>query len=315
VVAGADRLERVKTAMFVIGISLAIPLFGADVGAEKMFRNPAAFDTVEWLPNTQPDARIRYAPESSLQFGDLRIPDEPPPPGGFPVAIFIHGGAWRADWSKDYSSRFVEALTRAEIATWDLEFRRMGNRGGGYPGTFLDVGFAADYLRKLAETYPLNIGRAVAVGHSSGGHLALWLAGRKNLPATSSLYVVDPLPLTGVVSLAGVNDLEQSLELGKRTDVLELLGVDSQQAAGPRFAETNPRRLLPFGIPQVLIVGTRDNDWRIVMTPEYAETARAAGDEVDLELPEGADHVDVVDPEGPAVEMVAGVILALVSET
>jgi acetyl esterase/lipase len=151
--------------MFVIGISLAIPLFGADVGAEKMFRNPAAFDTVEWLPNTQPDARIRYAPESSLQFGDLCIPDEPPPPGGFPVAIFIHGGAWRADWSKDYSSRFVEALTWAGIATWDLEFRRMGNRGGGYPGTFLDVGLAADHLRKLAETYPLNIGRAVAVGH------------------------------------------------------------------------------------------------------------------------------------------------------
>lgn len=301
----------VRAVTLVIGIGSVLSLFGEDTNTATMFRHPSPMDTVEWLPETQPDARIRYGTESAMQFGDLRLPDGEFPPGGFPVAIFVHGGAWMSDWTKDYSSRFVEALTRAGIATWDLEFRRMGNSGGGYPGTLLDVAAGADHLMALAETYPLDINRVIAVGHSSGGHLALWLAGRKNLPTSSTLYVPNPLQLAGAVSLAGVNDLERSFELGNRTDVLQFLGVESQQAAGPRFAESNPARLLPFGIRQALIVGTRDAEWRIAMTREYAAAAQAAGDEVDLHEPEEADHFDVIDPEGPAVSMVAAIILSL----
>lgn len=277
-----------------------------------MFRNPAPLDTTLWLPDRGPDARLRYGGESPLQFGDLRLPAAGAPPGGHPVVIFVHGGGWLSDWNKDYSSRFVEALTRAGFATWDIEFRRMGNTGGGYPGTFLDVAAGADHLRVLARSYPLDLDRVVAVGHSSGGHLALWLAGRKNLPAPSALHTNDPLPLAGVVSLAGVNDLERSLTLGDRADVLDLLGVASQDAAGARFGETNPARLLPFGIPQVLIVGTLDSDWRIAMTREYAAAARAAGDTVELQEPDGANHFDVVDAEGPAVRIVADAVRALV---
>ena len=172
-----------------------------------------------------------------MQFGDLRIPDSAAPPSGYTVAIFIHGGSWMADWTKDYSSRFVEKLTGAGIATWDLEFRRMGNIGGGYPGTFQDIAAGADHLRKLARTYPLDLERVVVVGHSSGGHLALWLAGRKNLPASSQFHVTKPLRLAGVVSLGGVNDLERSLELGNRTDVLTLLDADSQQAPSFKVAQ------------------------------------------------------------------------------
>ena len=305
-------LELTKTVMLITGMVTMISLAGGDVTAESAFRNPQPFDTVLWLPDTQPDARIRYAADSAVQFGDLRLPDAEPPPVGYPVAVFVHGGGWTAEWTKDYSNRFVEALTRAGLATWDLEFRRMGNHGGGYPGTFLDVASGADFLRQLAQSHPLDLDRVVAVGHSSGGHLALWLAGRKNLPASSPLYVADPLALAGVVSLAGVNDLERALELGDRTDVLALIGVASRQEAGPRFAETNPARLLPFGIPQALIIGTRDAEWRIAMTREFAAAARAAGDTVQLELLEGADHFDVIDPEGPAAEQVAHVSLSLV---
>ena len=279
------------------------------------FRNPSPLDTALWLPDTQPDARVRYAADSPLQFGDLRLPAGTPPAQGHPVVIFVHGGGWQADWTKDYTNRFVEALTRAGFATWDLEFRRMGNQGGGYPGTFLDVAAGADHLRTLAETYPLDLDRVVAVGHSSGGHLALWLAGRKNVPSSSPLHQADPLPLAGVVSLAGVNDLERSLELGNRTDVLQLLGVESRQEAGPRFAEANPASLLPFGIPQALIVGTGDAEWRIAMTREYAEAARAAGDPVQLDLPQDADHFDVIDPDGPAIGIVAEAVRTLLQET
>jgi acetyl esterase/lipase len=290
---------------------VATVLLCASGWAQERFRNPSALDVVLWLPETQPDARIRYAGDSALQFGDLRLPAAEPPQEGFPVAIFIHGGNWTSDWTKDYSSRFVEALTNEGMATWDLEFRRVGNWGGGYPGTFLDVAMGADHLRELAKTYRLDLERVVAVGHSSGGHLALWLAARKNLPASSRLHTPDPLPIAGVVSLAGTNDLELSLELGDRAPILPLVGARTKEEAGPRFAETNPAELLRLGVPQVLIVGAGDSEWRVSMIRQYARAAEEAGDTVTLAVAEGANHFDVVDPDGPGFPPIAAAVLSL----
>lgn len=275
-------------------------------------RHPHPHALAASLPKTLPDARIRYGEASPVQFADLRLPRTAPPPGGFPVAIFVHGGGWLADWTKDYAAPFVEALTGAGLATWDLEFRRMGNRNGGYPETFRDVGLAADYLREVARSYPLDLGRIVAMGHSTGGHLALWLAGRRNLRPESPLFVSDPLPLKGVISIGGVNDLEHSLEVGGRTDVLTLLGATSVVEAAPLFGETSPLRLLPFGVPQVLVLGTLEGDWRIEMTRAYAETVKQSGDALRLLEPEGMDHFDVVDPLGPAFDLIATELLDLV---
>ena len=279
---------------------------------EVIFRNPTGIEATTWLPEAQPDRRIRYAVDSPAQFGDLRLPAGRAPAAGHPVAVVIHGGAWHADWTSEYTSPFAEALTDAGIATWNIEFRRIGNRGGGYPGTFTDVGRATDFLRTLAEAYPLDLGRVVVVGHSSGGHLALWVAGRTRLPQRSVLRGPDPLLLRGVISLAGVNDLEGALALGDRTDVLELIGTGAA-AAGARLATTSPRRLLPIGVPQVLIVGTRDEAWRIEMTRSYAAAAAGAGDEVELLELEGANHADVVDPYGPAPAVTARAVLSMVS--
>jgi len=291
---------------------IAPSLLPADTTA-TVFRNVTDLDMALWLPETLPDARLRYANDSPLQFGDLRVPAGTPPKGGFPVIVFVHGGGWKSDWNKDYGERFVEALTRAGFATWDLEFRRMGNDGGGYPGTFLDVANGTDHLRTLAKSYPLDLGHVVSIGHSSGGTLALWLAGRKNLPASSPLHMDDPLPLAGVVTLAGVNDLERSLAIGNRTDTLKLSGIEDPAKAEPRFGETNPARLLPFGIPQSLIVGGKDGPWRVTMTREYAETVRAAGDPVELAVPETANHFDVVDTESPVLEMVLTAVRGMVA--
>lgn len=108
--------------------------------------------------------------------------------------------------------------------TNNIEFRRIGNRNGGYPEIFRDVGLAADHLREVAKAHPININKVVAVGHSTGGHLALWLAGRRNIPSDGCLTSPDPLSLKGVISLGGVNDLRHSLEIGGRSDILELLG-------------------------------------------------------------------------------------------
>jgi acetyl esterase/lipase len=278
--------------------------------ANLTFRNPTAAEATTWLPDGLPDRRIRYAADSPVQHGDLRLPRGPAPSAGYAVAVVIHGGAWHADWTSDYTGPFAEALTAAGIATWNIEFRRFGNRGGGYPGTFTDVGRATDFLRILADHHPLDLGRVVVVGHSSGGHLALWLAGRRNLPEGSALRGPDPLPVAGVISLAGVNDLEGALALGNRADVLDLIGPGP--AAGARFATTSPRRLLPLGVPQVLMVGTRDETWRIEMTRRYATAAAEAGDEVELLILEGANHADVVDPDGPAPLMTAREVLSLV---
>ena len=278
-------------------------------GPAVTFRNPTGAEATTWLPEAQPHRRIRYAGDSPVQYGDLRLPAGRAPAAGYPVAVVIHGGAWHADWTSDYTSGFAEALTGAGIATWNIEFRRIGNRGGGYPGTFTDVGLATDFLRTLAESHPLDLGRVVVVGHSSGGHLALWVAGRRNLPEGSAIRGSDPLPLAGVISLAGVNDLEGALEFGNRTDVFDLIGT----GAGARLATTSPGRLLPLGVPQVLIVGTRDEAWRIETTRSYAAAAAEAGDEVELLVLEGANHADVVDPHGPAPAMTARAVLSLVN--
>jgi acetyl esterase/lipase len=310
---GGERMRKVRLRAF--GLCAALLLAGCAAAVSEVptasFRNPTAAEASTWLPASGPDRRIRYAGTSPVQYGDLRLPRRRPPAAGHPVAVVIHGGAWHADWTSDYTAPLAEALAEAGIASWNIEFRRLGNRGGGYPGTFSDVAAATDFLRTLAGTYPLDLSRIVVVGHSSGGHMALWLAARGQLPDAGGLRGRDPLPLAGVVSLAGVNDLDDALALGGRTDVLDLVGAGRVAAEG-RLATTSPGRLLPLGVPQVLIVGTRDEPWRIEMTRRYAAAAAEAGDRVDLRILEGANHADVVDPHGPAPTLIARAVQSLV---
>ncbi|WCT79157.1 alpha/beta hydrolase [Novosphingobium humi] len=281
------------------------------MSSNRIARHPHPYALAASLPKTLPDARIRYGEDSPVQFADLRIPKGHTPAGGFPVIIFIHGGGWLADWTKDYSAPFVEALTSAGFATWDVEFRRMGNCKGGYPSTFQDVARAADHARALAPSFPLDLDRVIAIGHSSGGHLALWLAGRGGLSSESPLYAADPIRLKGVISIAGVNDLDYALEHGTRADILQLLDTIREQA-DPLMAQTSPARLLPMDVPQTLIVGTAEDRWRRDMTHHYAQAALRAGDAVQLLEPEGLDHFDVVDPAGPAFELVVAAAKAMV---
>jgi acetyl esterase/lipase len=271
------------------------PVLAEDSAGSLTFANVSYQETAAWKADTAPDARFVYGSDSAPQHADLRLPKTAMPSNGYPVLIFVHGGAWRSEWSKNYTEAFVEALTGQGFATWDLEYRRLGHRGGGYPGTFEDIADGADYLRVVAESYPLDLDRVIAVGHSSGGHLALWLAGRKHLAESSALFRAAPLVLQGVVSIAGVNDLEMSYTLGDRKDVLTLLGVDSLKDGAQRFKETNPARLLPFGVPQTLMIGDQDAPWRLTMTQRYAESTRAAGDATKVVIVAGANHMDVMD--------------------
>ena len=232
---------------------------------------------------------------AALQFGELHLPEGSSP---YPTVILIHGGFWRTPFGYTLMTGLAEDLTNRGIAAWNIEYRRIGDPGGGWSATLLDVASAADYVHALAPTYALDLKRVVTVGHSAGGHLALWLAARPRVSksdilagtSTSQGKSDNPLAVTGAISLAGVADLEMgwNMNLGNGA-VAELLG-GSPTEVPERYAVASPAAMLPLGIPQVLIHGTEDDRVPVAVSRAYAAAAQAAGDPVKLiELP-GEDH-------------------------
>jgi acetyl esterase/lipase len=253
--------------------------------------------------NTYNVSRLHYGSEP-LQFADLYLPDTQNPETRHPVVILLHGGFWRAAYGLDLMQALATNLSQQGIAAYNVEYRRVGDSGGGWPGTLQDVAQAADYLRNvssLSTRYQLDLDRVIPVGHSAGGHLALWLAARTRLPATSPLSTASqPLPLAGAVSLAGAMDLERVWQqhLG-RDAVVELLGGTPQQFPA-RYQDASPAAYLPLGLPQALVHGTSDDNVPLNISQEYARKATIAGDIVELiELP-GADHFVLIDPQSEA---------------
>ena len=260
-----------------------------------------------------PEARrISYASVDPLQFGELRLP---PGSGPFPLAIVIHGGCWLSGVSLRSTTRLASALRDAGVATWNIEYRRVGDAGGGWPGTFLDVAAATDFARTLAKKQPLDLSRVVVVGHSAGAHLALWDAARARLPAQSELHSGSPLRLRGVVALAGPGDLRS---LAARGDfvcgggTLEALLGGTLASVPEHWAQASPAALLPLGVPQTLISGASDLVIPSGMVAEYARAARAAGDRTRLVDVTGAGHMDLVAPGSQAFPTVLENVLALV---
>jgi len=231
-------------------------------------------------PMLAPDARVHYGPDP-LQFGDLRLPAGP---GPRPVVVTIHGGFWRAAHDLTYLNGLCAALTAAGAATWNIEYRRIGQPGGGWPGTFHDAARAVDHLRALAPEHNLDLGRVVTLGHSAGGHLALWLAARGRIPAGDAVATPDgaPLPLKGAVSLAGVCDLRQGWDLGLGDGAVEALMGGPPAAYPERYATASPAALLPLGVPQTLIHGTDDDRVPVVVSQDYYAHATASGDDASL---------------------------------
>jgi acetyl esterase/lipase len=267
------------------------------------------------LPAPPADARLPYGsypePEGGWpeQFGDLRLPSGA---GPYPVVIYIHGGFWRARYDLTHAGHPCAALTAAGIATWNIEYRRIGNEGGslkpaggslnpagGWPETFLDVAAAADHVRALAPRYDLDPGRVVAVGHSAGGHLALWLAARHCVPPDSPLHDPDPLPLRAAIGIGAVTDLRLAWERRLSGGVVRELMGGTPDEVPDRYAAASPPELLPLGVPQTLIHGTADGSVPYDMTVLYADRARAAGDSVRLITLSGVDHFAPVDPRSP----------------
>lgn len=260
------------------------------------------------IPAPQADTRIFYG-QDPVNFGDLRLP-----PGGRgkrPVVIVIHGGFWKAQYGLEHTGFMCEALTAAGAATWNIEYRRVGIPGGGYPGTFHDVAAAADYVRQLAPEYNLDLERVITVGHSAGGQLALWLAARHRLPPASELAAPSPVALQGAVSLAGVVHLRLAWEdQSTRQQVAGFLGGTPDEMPD-RYAYGSPADLLPLGVPQVLIHGTADQRVPFALSEAYRDMAVAQGDDVHLIPLPGAGHMEVIDPQSLEWPLILQTILAI----
>jgi acetyl esterase/lipase len=257
-------------------------------------RFEVAYDEVASLAPATNGERISYARESPHQFGVLRLPIGR---GPHPVVALVHGGCWLADYDHAHVESAAEALRALGVAVWSIEYRRLGQDGGGWPGTFRDVALGLDHLRALAHRYALDLGRIVAVGHSAGGHLALWLAARPKLAPSSDLFVADPLAIAGVVSLAGIADLRAyTLGSGRcNASVVPLLGGAVAHVSA-RYAEASPVELAPLGVPLRIVHGARDAIVPVTQSEALAAAERAGGGDTVLNVLPRAGHFDLIAP-------------------
>jgi len=252
------------------------------------------------LPSQAADERSAYGEDSS-QYGELRVPT---PPGPHPVVVLIHGGCFKAAYAtlRDLAP-MGDALKREGIATWNIEYRRLGEPGGGWSGTYLDIARGIDHLRTMSRKHDLDLGRIVLLGHSAGGHLAVWAAARPRVPVGSPLYTPDPLPVRGVIDLAGPLDLTANIQqyehLCRDTVITALLG-GTPATMPERYAQASPIRLLPLGVPQVLVSGDHEDFVPMPFMKAYAAAARRVGDSVRIITIPRAGHFELASPRTTA---------------
>jgi acetyl esterase/lipase len=277
-------------------IAIAVAMIAATPAAAQA---PARMTPaqVTALPHSEPYIRASYG-FGPIQVGELR---EPPGKGPFPVAVIIHGGCWTKGFATmAMTSAMATALQAKGFATWNIEYRQLGEDGAGFPGTFQDWGMALDHLRVLAKSEPIDLKRVIVVGHSAGGHAALWLAARPGLPKGSPLRGDDPLPVTAAVDIDGPADLQalrpRQVSICRAPVADNLMGGDPASAAD-RWSAGDPARRLPLHVHQLLVSS-------VVLTAAdadtYAKAARAAGDKVDVLNLVDTGHHEPVAPGTPA---------------
>jgi acetyl esterase/lipase len=207
-------------------------------------------------------------------------------PGTSPVVVVVHGGYWRARYDRSLMTGLCQDLAEKGLAAWNLEYRRVGN-GGGWPETFLDVAAGVDLLADLDA--PLDLERVGAVGHSAGGHLALWAAARMKL-AVGTPGAQPRVRPGAVVSQAGVADLRLAWVTPPSDEPTRALLGDADA-----FAVASPRELVPLGVDQLVLHGDRDDTVSIEISRAYSAAAVAAGDPCELRILSGVGHFDHID--------------------
>ena len=249
------------------------------------------------MTRSPPAPVVRYG-EHPDQVANLHRPAGGGEP--WPVVVLLHGGFWRAAWDRTLMTPLARDLAARGFLAWNAEYRRVGQDGGGWPGTLLDAAAAIDAVATIEQA---DTDRVAVVGHSAGGHLALWLASRDRVPADTPGTGTRVRPRLAV-SLAGVADLVAGAEAGLGGGACEALLGGSPDSVPERYAAASPTALVPLGVPQLLVHGARDDVVPSAQSAGYAVAARAAGDEVELvELPD-VDHFDVIEADHRAWDVV-----------
>jgi acetyl esterase/lipase len=267
-----------REALRFLCLALSVPLSSF----AKAF--PMSSESILTLPPPPADARVTYGADPN-QFGDLRVPKGK---GPFPLAMNIHGGFWRAKYDLAHAGHLCSALTAKGIATWNVEYRRVGNPGGGWPGTFDDVRNAYRFLPELGKRYSLDVNKVAVMGHSAGAQLALCLAAHE--PS-----------LKKVVSLAGVVDLQQAWELHLSDNaVSEFLGGKPSEVP-KHYSDADPMQLaIDHSTTQWLIHGAADDVVPSYLSRNYAQQKKQRGEDVHYLEISTAGHYDLIDPHSQA---------------
>jgi acetyl esterase/lipase len=260
---------------------------------DSMAAPPMTLQQYLALSGPEPSAHLAYGHAPS-QYVELFVP---PGSESHPVVVLVHGGCWVKEYAGITQMRdMAGALAAQGIAVWNVEYRRVDEEGGGYPGTYQDIASALDLLRSSAAEYRLDTRRIVAVGHSAGGHLVQWLAGRVRIAPSSSLFATQPFRIRQVIALGSISDLRTRQDSQKRicgVDVVKLTGTISA-ARTDVYSDTSPAELVPNGSHTVLINGELDTVSPPDTAADFAKRAIQAGDSVEtLVLPQ-ASHYDEV---------------------
>ena len=282
-----------------VGCASRTPVAPVAETAAPATATPLAWSVLSAMPQPPPGQRLAYGP-APQQFGELRLPAGA---GPHPVVVLIHGGCWLSQFSLEYFSHLAAGLTDAGYATWSIEYRRIGDPDGGWPGTFLDAGAAIDHLQTLGDSQPLDLARVAVLGHSAGGQMALWAATRDDphgpLPADA------PLPVRAVVGIAPITDLA-AYRVGPEHSCHAAVdrGMGGTPATvGDRYAAVSPMDRLPLRVPVLLISGGQDE----IVAPEsveaFAHAAMLENDPVQLRVVAGEGHFDAVLPGGRSWDM------------
>lgn len=305
----------------IVAIS-ALALAGACTPAqqEAAVPEPAVTEPVKimtWAdlaarPQPTPSVEVKWG-EGETDVADIWLPEGR---GPHPVVVMVHGGCWQKSIAdRTLMNPMADALRNQGWAVWNIEYRGVDEPGGGYPGTYLDVGAATDGLIERAEAWNLDLDRVTGIGHSAGGHLVLWLAARSKLPETSQLRVSNPLRFRGVVVSGGLADLEASRPVTAPTclDAVydQLTGLPSPERPDP-LSDTSPARLLPIDVPIISVNGSEDRIAPPLLGDALTRKAEAAGDRASLIVVSATGHVELVAPGTKAFELQAEALASFV---
>ena len=262
------------------------------------------------LDRTPPpfDERTRYGSDPN-QFADLRFPNTK---GPFPLLFVVHGGFWQSQYDLTHIGHLCAAFTSKGIITCNIEYRRIGNPGGGWPGTFQDISLATHRVVNSTSSDPrFDHARTAILGHSAGGHLALWLAGSHRISDGSPLHIDQKQAVNKAVSLAGVSDLRLAWKQKLGHGVVTRLMNGTPDEYPDQYSAGSPIELLPTGASQTLVHGTDDDTVPVSQSEAYVEKAEKLGDWPTLSKLDGIGHFELIDPESEAWPSVVNAVLSL----